>query len=271
MPDGPLLTIAGFDPSSGAGVTADLAVFQAHGRFGLSCITALTVQSTLGVRAVHAIDASIVSATLACLEHDVPAAGVKIGMLATAANVHAVAGFLERRQGRGPVVLDPVLVSSSGRELLEPEGLEAMRDHLLGLVDWATPNRAELSALLGRTLAGEQELEEGARELAGSYPGLKLVVTGGDGERADDLLLDSSGVPQWLRAERIASDSTHGTGCAFSSSLLCGLVGGNPEPVQAAKEYVTEAIRRAVPMGRGKGPLRLDWPRRSGFEDRDPG
>src|SRR5580698_8027237 len=132
-----VLTIAGFDPSSGAGVTADLMVFAAHGLFGTSCITALTVQSTVGVRATQPVAGEVVRATLDCLQDDLPVAGIKIGMLATAENVAAVVDFLEGIRGQGiPVVLDPVLRSSSGRELLDAAGVVLMRERLLPLVDW---------------------------------------------------------------------------------------------------------------------------------------
>src|ERR1700677_1518805 len=132
-----VLTIAGFDPSSGAGVTADLMVFAAHGLFGVSCVTALTVQSTVGVMATDPIAAEVVRSTLDCLQADLPAAGIKIGMLSTASNVATVADFLTELRGlhgqgtRVPVVLDPVLRSSSGRELLDPEGVTSLRERLL--------------------------------------------------------------------------------------------------------------------------------------------
>jgi hydroxymethylpyrimidine/phosphomethylpyrimidine kinase len=155
-----VLTIAGFDPSSGAGVTADLAVFAAHGLFGTSCITALTVQSTLGVQAVHPVDATILRATLKCLKEDLPPAGVKIGMLGTADAVAVVARFLEKLLAERPetvVVLDPVLRSSSGRELLSAEGLNLMRERLLPLVNWCTPNLAELALLTAMPVASPAE------------------------------------------------------------------------------------------------------------------
>ncbi len=235
-----LLTIAGFDPSSGAGVTADLAVFAAHGYFGVSAITGLTVQSTQGVRRTEAVEAELLRETLACLADDLEIAGVKIGMLTTAANVAVVADFL--RTLAVPVVLDPVLRSSSGRALLEPAGVAALCDALLPLADWATPNRAEFAAL------GDAQPKTG------------LVVTGGDDDGSDCVI--TRGTENWLRGERIASRATHGTGCAFSSAMLCGLVGGlgGVEAARAAKEYVTEAIRRAPGIGKGIGPLELRWP-----------
>lgn len=262
-----VLTIAGFDPSSGAGVTADLMVFRAHGLFGTSCITALTVQSTVGVRACEAVAAGVVRDTLACLEDDLPAAGIKIGMLAAAATVGVVADFLQslRESGRRvPVVLDPVVRSSSGRELLDAGGVQAMRERLLPLVDWVTPNLDELAVLAAEPrvtreglamLAGR--LQEGCREL-------NVVVTGGHLEKPDDLVVLAGGEARWLQGERIESRATHGTGCAFSSALLCRLLQGENgvEATRGAKEYVAEAIRAAVPRGRGVGPVDHLWPLR---------
>src|SRR5271168_4062478 len=153
-----VLTIAGYDPSSGAGVTADLMVFAAHGLFGTSCITSLTVQSTMGVRSATPVTAETVRATLDCLESDLPAMGIKIGMLGTAGNAAAVADFLQRLRDEGrrvPVVLDPVLRSSSGRELLDADGVEVMRERLLPLVDWVTPNLEEAAMLTGCSVGRE--------------------------------------------------------------------------------------------------------------------
>lgn len=143
-----LLTIAGFDPSSGAGVSADLKVFAAHGVYGMACITALTVQSTMGVGAVEPVSAATVGATLTMLAEDVTFSGIKLGMLGTAKSAEIVNIFLGGLSGV-PIVLDPVLRSSSGRELLDPGGLEILREKLLERVDWITPNLDELSVLIG--------------------------------------------------------------------------------------------------------------------------
>lgn len=261
----PVLTIAGFDPSSGAGVTADLMVFAAHGLFGTSCITSLTVQSTIGVKAAHPIRPETVRATLDCLQADLPAAGIKIGMLATAGTVVEVAGFLEGLrswQERVPVVLDPVLRSSSGRELLDVEGVEMLRERLLPLVDWVTPNLDELSILTGRRVAERSDLPEAARLLQGVGGRLNVLATGGHLNPPDDFLLTAEGGTWWLPGARIDSTSTHGTGCALSSALLSGLVQGKT-PYQAAvgaKLYVAEAIRTAEKVGQGRGPLNHLWP-----------
>lgn len=262
-----VLTIAGFDPSSGAGITADLMVFAAHGLFGASAITSLTVQSTLGVRNSQPVSAHILRETLDCLHDDLPPAGVKIGMLATEEIVDAVAGYLanlRRVSPQTPVVLDPILQSSSGRELLTMGGVQLLRERLLPLSDWVTPNLAELSLLAGVKIINCDQLEPSARALQSSYPNLNVVATGGHLDKPDDLLLTRDGDIHWSAGERIDSKATHGTGCTFSSALLSRLVLGD-EPVDAvaaAKNYVTEAIRRAAPIGHGHGPLNHLWPLR---------
>ena len=266
-----LLTIAGFDPSSGAGITADLAVFAAHGLFGTSAVTALTVQSTLGVASIHPVDPAILRDTLACLEADLPPDAIKIGMLATAGCVAVVAGYLEGlvRAGRRPtVVLDPVLRSSSGRALLDEEGTHLLRSRLLPLVDWVTPNLDELPILVARALQPNREdVLSAARALAAAYPNLTLLVTGGHMDPPDDLMVLSatSAVHQpghlWLPGERVLTTSTHGTGCALSSALLCRVALGDAALAAAtsAKRYVAEALRRAIPVGHGHGPINLLW------------
>lgn len=259
-----VLTIAGFDPSSGAGVTADLMVFAAHGLFGVSCITGLTVQSTIGVRGSHPVSADVVRATLDCLRDDLALDGVKIGMLATAENVAAVADFLSGLDGRVPVVLDPVLRSSSGKELLEVDGVALMRDRLLPLVDWVTPNLDELGVLTGRRVVERDDVAAAVEALRDGYGGLNVFATGGHLAVPDDLVVRVGGELRWLAGERIPSTSTHGTGCALSSALLCGLVRGDADAALRAKVYVVEAIRSAVAVGKGNGPVNLLWPLQRG-------
>ena len=253
-----MLTIAGFDPSSGAGITADLATMAAHGYFGISAITALTVQSTQGVASSHPVDAVVLARTLDHLTADISPVGIKIGMLATAANVRVVCTFLRRMREthpRIPVVLDPVLHSSSGRELLEPQGVEVLGSDLLPLVDWITPNVAELAVLA----AGE--VEEASQAMGQRFPKLNVVVTGGDKDARDFVRL-TGGHTEWLQGDRISSASTHGTGCAFSSALLCRLADGENAQIAlaAAKRYVEQAILRAPGIGSGHGPMNLLWP-----------
>ncbi len=267
-----VLTIAGFDPSSGAGITADLMVFAAHGLFGTSAITALTVQSTVGVRSVHPVDAAVLRSTLDCLQEDVPPDGIKIGMLGTAGTVAVVCDYLDyvRATPQGvnvPVVLDPVLRSSSGRELLEETGLRLLETRLLPLVDWVTPNIEELSLLVPTVVEQRADVAPAARALQesmrlGSHRrGLGVFATGGHLEPPDDFLVEPEGDETWFPGVRLATRATHGTGCALSSAFLSQLVIGRRPRLAAAqaKEYVNGAMRTAHPIGRGRGPMNHLW------------
>lgn len=258
-----VLAIAGFDPSGGAGVTADLKVFAAHRLYGMAAITALTVQSTQGVRRVEPVGAELLRQTLDCLRDDTEVAGIKIGMLATSENVAVVARFL-RGCGlrRNRVVLDPVLRSSSGKALIDVDGLAALQEELLPVVGWVTPNLEEMVLLSRLEYGSRQVVPEGARTLAqlvaeGGNSELNVVVTGGHLDQPDDFLRTADGYEQWFRGQKLVTRATHGTGCTFSSALLSRLVLGDSaaEAVRAAKEYVTEAMRAAYPVGKGKGPL----------------
>jgi len=262
-----VLSIAGYDPSAGAGVLADLKTFAAIGVYGMACITALTVQSTQGVRQISGVDSGIVIETLDCLAEDACFGSIKVGMLASVSVARAVVGWLRRRQ-RVPVVLDPILKSSSGKDLLEVEGLNDLREQWLARVDWITPNLAELAALTNTPIAATYaETEDAAYRLQQmamqrGNAGLKVVVTGGHADAPNDLLLIGNAY-LWYPGERIQTTSTHGTGCAFSSALAARIALGD-EPaaaVQAAKEYVSGALRTAYPLGKGKGPLNHFWQR----------
>ena len=240
------LTIAGFDPSSGAGITADLMVFAAHGLFGTSAITGLTVQSTIGVRAIKPVDAETLRATLDFLHSDLPPAGIKIGMLAAAPIVEVVADYLEKVRKffpAIPVVLDPVIRSSSGRQLLDSSGVALLRERLLPLVTWLTPNLDELRLLSNFPVVTRDDLEPGARYLQQTFPELGVIATGGHLDPPDDLAVLCSGQIEWLTGKRVEGRSTHGTGCAFSSALLSRLVlGDGPvDAARSAKQYVAEA------------------------------
>lgn len=262
------LTIAGFDPSSGAGITADLAVFAAHGLFGTAAITALTVQSTRGVAAVQPVDPALLLRTVQHVSADLPAAGVKLGMLASDATVRAVAEFLRLAPSPVPVVLDPVLRSSSGHPLLDPKALRRLHADLLPLVSWTTPNWAELATLTGLRVRTLEEARDAADALGALHPALHIVVTGGDRDaQAEpvDLLRTPGGAIKTFRARHVETTSTHGTGCAFSSALLSELILGRPPAVAVAhaKAYITQALRSAPGVGHGHGPLDLLWPLRS--------
>ena len=253
-----VLTIAGFDPSSGAGVTADLKTIAAHDCYGISCITTLTVQSTRGVKRVDPVDPKVVTETLQELAADLEIAAVHIGMLGTGGAVEAVADFLER--ARLPhIVLDPILKSSSGADLLDAVGVKLLISRLLPLSEVVTPNLTEAGALAGVSLTRPDQMRDAAMQLH-SLGATNVVVTGGDLEKATDLLSyrTSRGIErETFKAQRQRSTSTHGTGCAFSTSIACHLAydRGLPEAVLLAKAYVSSAIANAHPLGHGTGPL----------------
>ncbi len=249
-----ILSIAGFDPSSGAGITADVKTAAAHGCYAVTCITALTVQSTAGVRRVETVRAETVADTLSELSRDVEIAAVRIGMLSSGDVVRAVAHFLESARLRN-VVLDPVLKSSSGADLLDRAGVEVLKTRLVPLSDVVTPNIDEAAALTGVAVAGLNGMRAAAAEL--QQLGAKaVVVTGGHLLEPVDLLCYGE-MEREYRGRKIDSTSTHGTGCAFATSLACRLAKGEglTDAVAGAKQYVEDTIRYALPIGKGTGPV----------------
>lgn len=272
-----VLSIAGFDPSSGAGVTADIKTIAAHGCYGVGCVTALTVQSTAGVRRVEPVAAELVAQTLEELASDVEIAGVRIGMLGGAKVGKAIADFLEKRKLEN-VVLDPILRSSSGADLVDAAGARLFSERLIRLAAVVTPNVDEASALTGLAVANPEQMRAAAHKLHEMGAGA-VVVTGGHLEKAIDLLSFTTrrGVEQEIfKSARLRSSSTHGTGCAFATSIACHLALGRglPEAVLLAKAYVGAAISNAHPLGHGTGPVhhlyRMNQPRRSGTMAGDP-
>jgi len=258
-----VLTIAGFDPSSGAGVTADIKTIAAHECYGVSCITALTVQSTQGVRRVEAVDPKIVGETLEELVSDLTVEAVHIGMLGNAKVVEVVADFLARvfseEPRRSHVVLDPILKSSSGADLLDAAGTRLLVEKLLPLVEVITPNLDEASVLTGLEVADLDQMRAAAARLH-DMGAANVVITGGHLEKATDLLSFTTArgrQTEIFKANRQRSNSTHGTGCAFATALACHLALGRglPEAVLLSKVYVLAAIAGAHPLGKGIGPL----------------
>ena len=250
-----LLTIAGFDPSCGAGVAADLKTFAAHNCYGVAAITALTVQSTQGVKSVHATPAAQLRAQLDELAADVSIAAVKIGMLANRGNAVAVTEFLDKHKFEH-VVLDPVFRPTAGNEeLIDTAGLKFVRDELLKRVRVITPNMPEAEFLTGLDVkdlngmkaAGQKLVEMGARA---------VVVTGGHLEKPIDVLCEGSEV-ETFGGDHVKSPNTHGSGCTFSSAIAAQLASGLQlrEAVILAKAYVTKAIEKSYQIGKGAGPL----------------
>jgi hydroxymethylpyrimidine/phosphomethylpyrimidine kinase len=260
MPTTPpvVLTIAGFDPSSGAGVTADIKTIAAHGCYGVAGITALTVQSTAGVRRMEPVTPRLLTGTLEELASDLEIAAVHIGMLASEQGVDRVAAFLRKRKLPN-VVLDPILRSSSGAALLSGKGIRALVRKLLPLATVATPNLDEAAFLTELPVGNLEQMGEAANRLH-SMGAAAVVVTGGHLKKAIDVLsiAGASRTRQWVfEGEHQESKSTHGTGCAFSTAIASQLARGSdlPEAVRLAKAYVADAIANAYSLGRGIGPV----------------
>lgn len=257
-----VLTIAGFDPSSGAGVTADIKTIAAHGCYGVACITAMTVQSTSGVRRVAPADPTLLSESLEELSGDMEISAVRIGMLGSARIAKAVVDFLEggvKKRRLPSIVLDPILKSSSGAELLEPAGIQILTDRLIPLCHVVTPNVDEAAAITGLKVKDMDDMKAACSKLH-KLGAPAVVITGGHLDKAIDLLSFTTkrGIEQEIfKAERQKSNSTHGTGCAFATAMACHLAldRGLAEATLLAKTYVTAAITYGHPLGKGVGPV----------------
>lgn len=263
-----VLTIAGFDPSSGAGVTADIKTIAAHACYGVACITAMTVQSTAGVKRVETLDPALVAETLQELADDLDIRAVHIGMLGSGKVAKAVADFLEGTNARSRgavasrlpnVVLDPILRSSSGTDLLDASGTKVLIERLIPLCSVITPNVDEAAVITRMKVQDLGEMKAAAAKLH-EMGAAAVVVTGGHLEKATDLLSFKTerGIEQEIfKAERQRSNSTHGTGCAFASAMACHLAQdrGLAEATLLAKTYVSAAISNGQPLGKGTGPV----------------
>lgn len=255
-----VLTIAGSDSSGGAGIQADLKTYSALGVYGMSVITALTAQNTTAVTAVHEAPPDFVAAQIDAVVSDIPPDATKTGMLSSAPIIEVVATKVREHRLRN-LVVDPVMVAKSGARLLRDDAVQALREKLLPLADVVTPNLPEAQVLADRSLATEDEIRDAARAI--HEMGAKNVVMKGghrDGDVVVDLLFDGAEFYEY-RAPRVQTTSTHGTGCTFASAIAAFLARGEtvPEAVRHAKEYLTEALRRAYPVGRGRGPVHHFW------------
>lgn len=250
-----LLAIAGFDPSCGAGVAADLKTFAAHNCYGVAAITALTVQSTQGVRAVHATSPAALRGQMEALAEDVEIAAVKIGMLANRANASVAAEFLDAHKF-AHVVLDPVSRPTAGSvELLDAEGLKFVRTELLRRASVITPNMAEAALLAGMEVKDLNGMKGAALRLR-EMGARAVIVTGGHLERPIDVLSEGAEI-ETFGSEHVKSPNTHGSGCTFSSAVAAQLASGQQlrDAVILAKVYVSKAIEKSYPIGKGAGPL----------------
>ena len=250
------LTIAGSDSGGGAGIQADLKTFAAFGVYGTSVITAVTAQNTLSVDAVQEIDGDMIAKQIDAVMSDIGAHAAKTGMLSSTEIIEVVAEGI-RRHSITKLVVDPVMIAASGARLLREDANAALKSALIPLSLVVTPNIPEAEVLTGMKIDGEAAVERAAREihdLGAQY----VIIKGGhaSGEQSIDVLFDGAEFHEFS-ATRIDTQNTHGTGCTFSSAIVSGLAKGDDvfTAVQAAKGYVTEAIRFAYPIGQGHGPL----------------
>ncbi|MBI4282771.1 MAG: bifunctional hydroxymethylpyrimidine kinase/phosphomethylpyrimidine kinase [Chloroflexi bacterium] len=257
------MTIAGSDSGGGAGVQADLKTFAALGVYGTSAITAITAQNTLGVTAVLELPPELVAAQIDAILSDIGTDAVKTGMLANSRIIRVVADKLKEHGLSNPsihsgqaLVVDPVMVAKGGDRLLQEEAVEALRSLLIPLATVVTPNLPEAAVLVGRSVDSLEDARQAARDIV-AMGARSAVVKGGhlQGD-AVDVFYDGRRLREFT-APRIDTTSTHGTGCTFASAIAAGLAQGMAveDAVARAKEYVTEAIRNAFPLGGGHGPL----------------
>jgi hydroxymethylpyrimidine/phosphomethylpyrimidine kinase len=254
------LTIAGSDSGGGAGIQADLKTFSALGVFGMTAITAVTVQNTKGVSSFEEISPATVAEQIRAVAGDIGVDAAKTGMLASAAIVEAVAEAVEEMRLPN-LVVDPVFVSKHGHPLLADDAVGALGRLILPLATLVTPNLPEAAALAGSEVSTRDDMRRAAGAILQLGPRAVLVKGGHlEGDRATDLFVDGA-VEEWIDAERIETPHTHGTGCTLSAAITAYLARGASliDAVRAGKAFVTEAIRHALPLGEGIGPVDQLW------------
>lgn len=249
------LTIAGSDCSGGAGIQADIKTMISNGVYAMSAITALTAQNTTGVTAIENVSPEFLAAQLDAIFTDIPVDAVKIGMVSSEALIRVIAAKLKQYHA-GNVVLDPVMVATSGARLIEEEALEALTGELIPLASVITPNIPEAEILYGHEVKNEQDMQSAATHLSQTYHCAVLLKGGHQVNTANDLLV-FEGNPVWFEGKRIDNPNTHGTGCTLSSAIAANLAKGRSmeEAVRLAKAYISDALQKMLNLGHGSGPL----------------
>lgn len=250
-----VLTIAGSDCSGGAGIQADLKTMTAHKVYGMSVITALTAQNTTGVYGIFETDPAFVAQQMDCVFTDIVPDAVKIGMVSSAEIIRVIAQKLTQYHAKN-IVLDPVMVATSGGKLIADHAAEAMIRDLIPAADLITPNLPEAECLCGFSIGNKNGMAEAARELSRFCKKGILIKGGHLSDTADDLLY-VNGTFHWFSRERIDTENTHGTGCTLSSAIACNLAMGfsMEESVKNAKDYITGALKAGLNLGKGNGPM----------------
>lgn len=254
-----ILSIAGSDSSGGAGIQADLKTITCLGGFGMTAVTALTAQNTTGVTGVESVSVEMVKAQLDAVFTDIPPEAVKLGMIATPEIMEAICDKLTE-YGAVNVVVDPVMVATSGSALMEDRTVRTLKEKLIPLADIITPNISEAQVLSGVDIQDKSGMVQAAKAIAAYYPGAILIKGGHFSEGADDLLYQGGNVT-WFPGVHIDNPNTHGTGCTLSSAIATFLAKGcsMEDSVKNAKDYVTGAIGAGLNLGKGRGPLQHNY------------
>lgn len=254
-----ILTIAGSDCSGGAGIQADIKTITAHKMYAMSVITALTAQNTTGVYSILETDPEFVGKQMDEIFNDIIPDAVKIGMLSNKSSIEIISNKLLEYNVKN-IVLDPVMVSSSGRKLLKDDAMDILIHRLIPLVSVITPNIPEAEVLCGFTIESKEDMQRAALKLAETFKGSILVKGGHLKDSSDDLLYTNYKF-YWFEQTRIENPNTHGTGCTLSSAIACNIASGKSinASVQTAKEYLTGALKANLNIGKGNGPLNHSW------------
>lgn len=250
-----VLTIAGSDCSGGAGIQADIKTIMAHKMYAMSVIAALTAQNTTGVYGIMEVSPDFVGQQLDCVFTDICPDAVKIGMISSGDIIEVIAAKLIQYQAKN-IVLDPIMMSTSGSKLLSDDAKNLLKTKLIPLADLITPNIPEAESLCGLTIEHTCQMLQAAKEIFSMLKGSVLIKGGHLTDSADDLLY-VNGKAVWYRSPKIDNPNTHGTGCTLSSAIACSLAAGCPleTSVQNAKDYITEALSAGLNLGAGSGPL----------------
>lgn len=259
------LTIAGSDSSGGAGIQADLKTMTAHGVYGMSAITALTAQNTTGVTAIHPVPPDFLAAQLDAICTDIPPDAVKIGMVADAALIRVIAEKLDAYAAKN-IVVDPVMVATSGARLIRADAVDALRIELLPRAALLTPNIPEAEILAAMPITDRASMTAAAEHIHAYTHAAVLIKGGHNVDDANDLLVDAAGA-RWFYGRRIATANTHGTGCTLSSAIASNLARGMDldSAVARAKAYLSGALAAGLDLGKGSGPLAHGFDLKSTF------
>lgn len=254
-----VLTIAGTDPTGGAGVQADLKTFMAHNVYGMSIITALVAQNTLGVKDIMNVTPDFLEEQFDCVFNDIFPDALKIGMVSETELIHTIVKKLKQYHARH-IVVDPVMVSTSGSRLIEDSALDALKYELIPLSEIITPNIPEAEVLIGKKIKSKEDMIRAAQDIRQWYQGDILIKGGHFEDQADDLLYHNN-EKIWLECEHIDNPNTHGTGCTLSSAIASHLASGYDmiTSVRKAKDYISGALKANLDLGHGSGPLNHCW------------